>query len=175
VKTLVAGCGNIFLGDDGFGCEVARRLATHPLREDVKVVDFGIRGVHLAYELLNDYDTAILVDATPRGEEPGTITVLEPEVDPSGRASRAQQAEAPLIDAHGMAPHDVLELLAALGGSVRRMLVVGCEPAEVTEHIGLSEPVTAAVDTAVKVIADLVTAPEGQAPTPHDQTKEELT
>ena len=149
-KTLVAGCGNIFLGDDGFGVEVARRLSTRPLPEGVKVTDFGIRGVHLAFELLEGYDTAILVDATPRGETPGTITVLEPEVD----------GAAMLIDAHGLAPHQVLELLSSLGSTVRRFLVVGCEPAEISERMGLSPPVSAAVDEAMRVIEALVTDDE---------------
>jgi hydrogenase maturation protease len=177
-RTLVAGCGNIFLGDDGFGVEVARRLAESPMPEGIKVADFGIRGVHLAYELLDGYDTAILVDATPRGEAPGTITVLEPEVDSQGRVARARDAQAPLIDAHGMAPHEVLELLAALGGTVGRLLVVGCEPAEVTEHMGLSAPVSAAVDDAVRVIRELVadgSAEEDRSRTPHDDTKGEWT
>ena len=149
-KTLVAGCGNIFLGDDGFGVEVARRLATRPLPEGVKVTDFGIRGVHLAFELLEGYDTAILVDATPRGETPGTITVMEPDVD----------GAAMLIDAHGLAPHQVLELLSSLGSTVRRFLVVGCEPAEISERMGLSPPVSAAVDEAMRVIEALVTDDE---------------
>ena len=149
-KTLVAGCGNIFLGDDGFGVEVARRLSTRPLPEGVKVTDFGIRGVHLAFELLDGYDTAILVDATPRGETPGTITVMEPDVD----------GAAMLIDAHGLAPHQVLELLSSLGSTVRRFLVVGCEPAEISERMGLSPPVSAAVDEAMRVIEALVTDDE---------------
>ncbi|MGH8930896.1 MAG: hydrogenase maturation protease [Egibacteraceae bacterium] len=154
-KTLVAGCGNIFLGDDAFGVEVAQRLAAEELPDGVKVTDFGIRGVHLAYELLDGYETAILVDATPRGEPPGTVYLIEPEVG-DGRAVRAEQAEAPLIDAHGMAPHEVLELLASLGGSVEQLLVVGCEPADVSERMGLSEPVEAAVPQALELIRELL-------------------
>jgi hydrogenase maturation protease len=155
-KTLVAGCGNIFLGDDAFGVEVARRLATEELPEGVRVTDFGIRGVHLAYELLNGYDTAILVDATPRGEPPGTVYLIEPEVEGESRATLAEQAEAPLIDAHGMAPHEVLDLLSSLGSSVEQLLVVGCEPAEVTERMGLSTTVEAAVPQALQLIRELV-------------------
>ncbi len=155
-KTLVAGCGNIFLGDDAFGVEVAQRLATEDLPEGVKVTDFGIRGVHLAYELLDGYDTAILVDATPRGEPPGTVYLIEPELGEEIRAARAREAEAPLLDAHGMAPHEVLDLLSSLGGSVDQVLVVGCEPAEVCERMGLSEPVMAAVPQAIALIRELL-------------------
>jgi hydrogenase maturation protease len=148
-RVLVAGVGNIFLGDDGFGVEVARRLAGEQLPEDVRVADFGIRGVHLAYELLDGYDTAILVDAAPRGGQPGTVYVIEPEpgAPPDG---------APLMDAHGMEPDAVLGLLEVLGGSPVRVLVVGCEPAEVTERIGLSEPVAGAVEEAVGVVRELL-------------------
>jgi hydrogenase maturation protease len=164
-KTLVAGCGNIFLGDDAFGSEVARRLAAEELPEGVKVADFGIRGVHLAYELLDGYNTAILVDATPRGEPPGTVYLIEPEVDGGDRAARAEQAETPLIDAHGMAPHEVLDLLSSLGGSVEHVLVVGCEPAEVRERMGLSEVVEAAIPQAMQLIRELVQDTAGERDT----------
>ncbi|MGH8905317.1 MAG: hydrogenase maturation protease [Egibacteraceae bacterium] len=155
-KTLVAGCGNIFLGDDAFGVEVARRLAKEEMPEGVKVADFGIRGVHLAYELLDGYDTAIIVDATPRGEPPGTVYLIEPEAEGGVRAAMAEQAQAPLIDAHGMAPHEVLDLLSSLGGSVEQLFVVGCEPAEVAERMGLSESVEAAVPHAMQLIHELL-------------------
>jgi hydrogenase maturation protease len=148
-RVLVAGVGNIFLGDDGFGVEVARRLASEELPGWARVADFGIRGVHLAYELLDGYDTAILVDAAPRGEAPGTVYVIEPE----RHADR--DPEAPLVDAHGMEPRAVLDLLDVLGGEAR-VLVVGCEPAEVTERIGLSPPVARAVDDAVEVVRELL-------------------
>jgi hydrogenase maturation protease len=144
----VAGIGNIFLGDDGFGSEVARRLASRPLGAGTRVVDYGIRGVHLAYELLDGCDTLILVDALARGEPPGTLFVLEP--DSAGAGSGAP------MDPHGMHPQAVLDLVAELGGSVRRVLVVGCEPAQVEEGIGLSEPVAAAVDAAVELVQELV-------------------
>ncbi len=147
-RLLVAGVGNIFLGDDGFGCEVARRLAGQPCPAGVRVADFGIRGLHLAYELLDDYATAILVDAAPRGGAPGTLYVIEPEPFSGG-------AGAPL-DAHGFDPVAVLAMVTALGGQVGRVLVVGCEPATVEEGIGLSPPVAAAVDEAVRVVRDLV-------------------
>lgn len=150
-RVLVAGVGNIFLSDDGFGSEVARRLATEPFPEGVRVVDSGIRGLHLAYELLDGYDTAILIDAAPRGGAPGTVYVIEPDLQPGDGP-----AEGSLLDAHGMEPVAVLSLLATLGGSVRRVFVVGCEPATVEEGIGLSEPVARAVAEAAGVVRELV-------------------
>lgn len=147
MRTLVAGIGNIFNGDDGFGVEVARRLARRPMPPGVHVEDYGIRGVHLAYELLDGYDLLVLVDAMPRGEAPGTVFVLEPEVD---------AAAAPPLDAHCMDPQAVLGMVSGLGGGVGRVLVVGCEPAEVGDGIGLSQPVAAAVETATRVVEVLV-------------------
>ena len=152
---LVAGIGNIFQSDDGFGSEVARHLlAGPPLPEGARVVDFGIRGVHLAYELLDGYDAAILVDATARGGEPGTIYVIEPDVD--AIESETGLAEAGIVDAHGMDPASVLALVRSLGGHMDRLLVVGCEPADVEDGMGLSEPVAGAVEEACRVVRDLV-------------------
>lgn len=148
-RVLVAGVGNVFLGDDGFGVEVARRLRAAELPEGVRVADFGIRGVHLAYELLDGYQTAILVDATPRGGEPGTVYVIEPE-RPTGASGHT------LLDAHGMEPDAVLSMLEVLGGSDAKVLIVGCEPADVQERIGLSPRVAGAVDQAVAVVRELV-------------------
>jgi hydrogenase maturation protease len=154
-SVLVAGVGNVFLGDDGFGVEVARRLAGEPLPGWVRVADFGIRGVHLAYELLEGYETAILVDASPRGEAPGTVYVIEPELD--GQPGPAfPDAPGALVDGHGMEPDAVFALLKALGGDIPRLLVVGCEPAQVTERMGLSPPVAGAVDQAVAVVRELI-------------------
>jgi len=147
-RTLVAGIGNIFFSDDGFGVEVVRRLAERSVPEHVRVEDIGIRGVHLAYELLDGYDILILVDALPRGEEPGTLTVLEPD--------RAELTGLPM-DAHTMDPGTVLATLDRLGGTVGRILVVGCEPLEVDEGLGLSEPVAAAIDAAADLVLELVT------------------
>ena len=157
MSTLVAGLGNIFFGDDAFGSEVARRMLTssEPLPDGVKVQDYGIRGIHLAYELLDGYDTAILVDATAQGGEPGTVYVIEPDIDVL--ESESGLSEAGIADAHGMDPVSVLTLLRSLGGSVGRLYVVGCEPAETGECMGLSPAVAAAVDEAVRVIRDLVT------------------
>ena len=154
-RVLVAGVGNVFLGDDGFGVEVARRLADEALPGWVRVGDFGIRGVHLAYELLEGYEAAILVDAAPRGEAPGTVYVIEPDLD--GEPDPAVAAGAGvLVDAHGMEPDAVFALLKALGGDIPRLLVVGCEPAEVSERMGLSPPVAGAVDQAVTVVRELI-------------------
>ena len=147
-KVLVAGVGNIFLGDDGFGSEVARRLAGEPFPATVRVEDFGIRGVHLAYELLEGYDTAIIVDATQRGGAPGTIYVIEPDPD--------DPPEPTPLDGHSLAPGEVLARLSALGGEVGQVLVVGCEPETVDERMGLSPPVAGAVDEAVRVVRRLV-------------------
>jgi hydrogenase maturation protease len=157
-RTLVAGVGNIFLGDDGFGVEVARRLAGESLPAGVRVADYGISGLHLAYDLADGFETAILIDAAPRGGEPGTVTVLE--VEPQHRRELAAAGALPqsqLLDGHGMQPDVVLGMLDLLGGEAGRVLVVGCEPASVDYGIGLSPPVAAAVDTAVRTVLDLVT------------------
>jgi hydrogenase maturation protease len=150
-RVLVAGVGNVFLGDDGFGVEVARRLAGERLPDAVRVADFGIRGVHLAYELLDGYHTAILVDAVPRGGEPGTVYVIEPDMATAGR-----EGDHTLLDAHGMEPEAVLSMLRTLGGSDVKVLIVGCEPADVDERIGLSERVAGSVEHAVAVVRELV-------------------
>lgn len=152
-RMLIAGVGNIFLGDDGFGAEVARRLAAVDLPDWVRVADYGISGMHLAYDLAEGYETTILVDASPRGGEPGTVYVLE--VDAGGPP---QAAERPLLDAHGMQPDVVFGMLDLLGADAGRVLVVGCEPAGTDEGIGLSAPVAAAVDEAVRIVLDLVRA-----------------
>jgi hydrogenase maturation protease len=121
-RMLVAGVGNIFLGDDGFGVEVAKRLAAAALPGWVRVADFGIRGLHLAYELLDHgYETTILVDATPRGGEPRTVYLIEPDLD----AHSTEGHSSP--DAHAMTPAAVFALLRAIGGPPGRVLIVGCE------------------------------------------------
>jgi hydrogenase maturation protease len=149
-RILVAGVGNIFLGDDGFGVEVARRLAAEALPPGARVRDFGIRGIHLAYQVLDGIDTLILVDALARGEPPGTLYVFEPDV------SGPEPAEATFLDAHGLDPASVLAMVRLLGGSLGRTIVVGCEPAEIVERIGLSAPVELAVDEAVQLVRRLV-------------------
>jgi len=166
-RTLVACLGNIFLSDDGFGVEVARRLARFELPEGVRVTDYGIRGMHLAYDLAEGFDSTILVDATQRGGEPGTVYLIEPEAaadgagpDPDGDTA-AMMARMSLLNAHGMQPDLVLTLAGTLGADAGKVVVVGCEPASLAEGIGLSAPVTAAVDDAVRMVTKLVTA--GQA------------
>lgn len=149
-KVLVAGVGNLFLSDDGFGCEVVRRLVApdqEPLPDGVRVVDYGIRGMHLAYDLLDGYDALVLVDAIPRGTAPGDITVLEVRPDDIGTGD---------LDAHGMDPVAVLASLGSLGGTLPPTFVVGCRPATVDEGIGLSEPVSAAVPHAVGAVSRLL-------------------
>jgi len=154
-RILVAGLGNIFLGDDGFGVEAARRLGAMPLPDHVKVSDVGIRSLHLAYEMLEDYNTTILVDTVSRGEPPGTVYVIEHEPEAN------LEPATPSVDAHGMGPDAVLALLRTLGGTPANVLIVGCEPAEIEERIGLSETVLGAVDEAVEVILELI-AHEGR-------------
>jgi hydrogenase maturation protease len=153
-RVLLAGIGNIFLGDDGFGVEVATRLGRQAVPGGVQVADYGIRGVHLAYELLDGYDTLVLVDAVPMGETPGTLAVIEPE---AAAAPAGGDDVAPVIDAHSMSPGVVLGMLAGLGGSVERVVVVGCEPATLDEGIGLSPAVAAAVEPAVELCRGLLT------------------
>ncbi|MEU4117080.1 hydrogenase maturation protease [Kitasatospora sp. NPDC028055] len=149
---LVAGVGNIFLGDDGFGVETVRRLAGVGLPDGVEAVDVGVRGVDLAYRLLDGYRTAVLVDATCRGGPPGTLYLIEAAAEP---------LEVPALDGHRMGPDAVLGLLATLAAGTGaeppgRVLVVGCEPASLEEGIGLSEPVAAAVDGAVRMVLEAV-------------------
>lgn len=164
-QLLIAGVGNIFLADDGFGVEVVRRLASIPLPDWVDLADYGIRGMHLAYDLADRYDSAILVDAMPRGGAPGTLYVIEPDrasiPEPAARPGRAAEIAAMLaggqvLDAHGMQPDVVLRMLVTLGAGDRQILVVGCEPQRLCYGMGLSTPVAAAVDDAVRVILDLV-------------------
>jgi hydrogenase maturation protease len=149
MTVLVAGVGNVFLGDDGFGVEVVNRLARRPLPPDVRIMDVGIRGLHLAYELLSGVDRLILVDAAQRGEPPGTVSVLR-VVAPE------RPGPMPLMDAHDMNPDTVLALVHALGGDLDEILVVTCEPAEVAENLGLSEVVKAGVEPAVAAVERLL-------------------
>jgi hydrogenase maturation protease len=148
-KTLVAGVGNVFQRDDAFGVEVIRLLEGRPRPPGVKVADFGIRGVHLVYELLDGCDLFVLVDAAQRGCAPGTVTVLEvePEHLPSPNG---------VMDAHGLAPDQVFAMLAALGGRPGRSLVVVCEPADVSTGMGLSDQVQEALPAAVRAVEEIL-------------------
>lgn len=153
---LVAGVGNIFLRDDGFGPEVARRLALDatPAIPDLRAVDYGTRGMHLAYDLLAGVDLLVLIDTVPpdprTGTAPGSLRVLQvrPE-DLDGNAS---------LDPHGMEPTAVLGRLRSLGGELPLTFVLGCVPSDLTEGIGLSPPVAAAVPDAVAAVRDLITS-----------------
>ena len=156
---LIACIGNIFLGDDAFGVEVARRLSQRVLPEGVRVVDFGIRGIDLTYALLDPYETVILVDATPRGGPPGTLYVIEPELDRSGEADVV--AGVPLMELHALDPARVLHLARSLGGPVKRVLLVGCEPTPPPPNddfpMEMSGSVQRAVEEAVPLIESLLT------------------
>jgi hydrogenase maturation protease len=153
-RVLVAGIGNVFLGDDGWGVALAGRLATRALPRGVEVADFGIRGMDLAYAMQDGYDAVVLLDATPRGQVPGTLYVIEPELDGIEMT----------VDAHGMDPVKVLALARTLGAqTLPRTLVVGCEPrtrmsAEDERIVAeLTEPVRASLERAVMLVEDLLT------------------
>ncbi len=154
-RILVAGVGNVFLRDDAFGVEVIRLLAERPEPPGVQIRDYGIRGVHLVYELLDGYDLFVLVDAAPRGEAPGTVSVLEVEL-PSPEAQ-------PVIDAHSLTPDAIFGLLSSLGGHSGRNLVVACEPAEVDAGMGLSDPVREALPHAVRAVEEILAQATGPA------------
>lgn len=145
-RILVAGVGNVFLSDDGFGVEVIRALTHAPLPETVEVTDYGIRGLHLAYRLLDPPELLIFVDALSRGGAPGTLYLLEPELDGMPQAT---------ADAHGMDPATVFALVGTLGGTMPRVRIVGCEPAELGEGMGLSPVVSAAIPGAARRIQAL--------------------
>jgi len=152
-RILVAGIGNIFFGDDAFGVEVARRLLQQQWPSEVRVADFGIRNYDLAYAMLDGYETTILVDATQRGNPPGTLYLIEPDLD------GLDGAAVPMMEAHSMNPVAVLHLVKSLGGQPGQLYLVGCEP-EVLEtedgFIGLSPVVQAAVPEAVEMVKSLV-------------------
>jgi hydrogenase maturation protease len=152
-RVLVAGIGNIFLGDDGFGVEVAKRLAAHELPSGVRVVDFGIRRLDLAYALQDGYETTILVDAYPHGQAPGTVSLVEPDL------SGLDEPQPSVVEAHGMDPLNVLRMASAMNGGLKKILLVGCEPASFGGDegcMGLTETVGAAVDEAVKLVVSVV-------------------
>lgn len=151
-RVLVAGIGNIFLGDDGFGVEVAQRLARRGVPDGVRVMDAGIRGFDLAFALVGGYDAAVLVDVTRRGGAAGTLYVIEPD--------RPAAMDAAVIDTHGMDPVKVLALTGSIGHAPERLYLVGCEPAtfgaDDDAASGLSPAVAAAVEPAVALVEELV-------------------
>jgi hydrogenase maturation protease len=159
MRVLVAGIGNIFLGDDGFGVEVVQRLRGRPLGDDVDVADFGIRGVHLAYELADGrYDAVVIVDAVARGGEPGTLYAIEADVGAPAPAGGLT------ADAHSLTPDAVLAWLRHVGARPGRVVVLGCEPAAIDESMGLSGPVSDSIERAIEMIRDLVSQMREAAP-----------
>ena len=154
-RILIACVGNIFLGDDAFGVEVAQRLSREPMPDGVAVTDFGIRSYDLAYALMQPWDLVILVDAVSRGERPGTVFAVEPDI-----SALSEQGANTAFDAHTMNPVSVIQMVTALGGHCPRMIVVGCEPASVDAaddgQFGLSELVRAAMDEAIQLIRETV-------------------
>ncbi|HEX4379414.1 MAG TPA: hydrogenase maturation protease [Candidatus Acidoferrum sp.] len=157
---LIAGIGNIFLADDGFGVEVASRLANRSFPAGVRVADFGIRGFDLAYALMEGYETTILVDAYPGDAdgqgEPGTLFVVEPDL----QELNSMGAQHGFIEPHAMNPLNVLRMAINMGGELKRVLLVGCVPETLGPEegqMGLSERITVAVDHAVTLIESLVT------------------
>lgn len=147
-RVLVAGIGNVFFNDDGFGVEVARRLSRRELPPRTVVADYGIRGVHLAYELLATPSLLVLVDAVARGSAPGTLYVIDPELESGGPTA------AP--DGHAMDPRAVFSALRDLGGIMPRTRIVGCEPADIGEGMTLSAPVERAIEPAIGMIQQLI-------------------
>ena len=151
-RILIAGIGNIFLGDDAFGVEAAHELMKREWPEEVRVVDFGIRAYDLAYAIADGYDAVILVDAAPRGQAPGTIYLIEPDLNGLEKADF-------VVNGHSLDPVTVLQMAVSLDGQIGRLYVVGCEPAvlECEEgQMGLSTSVAAAVSQAVEMIQSLV-------------------
>jgi hydrogenase maturation protease len=152
---LVAGIGNIFNGDDAFGVEVAQRLMRRPQPHGVKIVDFGIRGLDLTYALLDGFSAAILIDAAARGERPGTVTIVEPKIQTQGDL----QPEDLIVSGHDLDPAKVLQVVSALGGGCRRIVLVACEPLDLGGEdgaMGLSPAVAAAIEPAVATVERLI-------------------
>jgi hydrogenase maturation protease len=152
---LIAGIGNIFLGDDAFGVEVVQRLASRKFPGRVRAVDFGIRGFDLAYALLDGADVTILIDACPRGGKPGSLYVIEPDLNELDAPGAAQAS----VDAHSMNPLNVIRMAKSMGGDLKQILLVGCEPVTLGPEegqMGLSEPVAAVVEEAARLVESLV-------------------
>ena len=154
VSILIAGIGNIFLGDDAFGCEVIKELSRRSWPENVRLVDFGIRGFDLAYAMLEEHDLTIFVDAAPRGNAPGTLYTIEPDL------SELESFEGDVaLETHGMNPMKVLQMVKSMGGQFKKVLLVACEPETFGPEeglLGLSAVVQAAVPEAAKMVESLV-------------------
>jgi len=155
-RVLIAGIGNIFMGDDGFGCEVARRLASCDLPGDVELIDFGIRGIDLGYALQDGYEVVILIDAMQRGNAPGTVSLIDPDPAVAGPDG---DTDAEAFSVHGMDPATVLRYVVTLGDRRPRLMLVACEPETLgglEGFIGLSETVSAALVSAVRMVEELI-------------------
>jgi hydrogenase maturation protease len=152
-QILVAGVGNAWLQDDAFGGECARRLEARGVPAGVTVMDFGTGGLDLAYELMRGYDALVLLDASRQGGEPGTLYVIEPDME----EYTGEIADGDVIDPHGMDPGTMLRFVGAIGGFSGKVVVIGCEPGEVDEvGLGLTPPVAAAVDRALELVTRTV-------------------
>jgi hydrogenase maturation protease len=166
MRCLIAGLGNIFESDDGFGCSVAAALDGAALPAGTEVHDFGIRGVHLAYQLLEPYDLVVIVDAVSRGGAPGTLYVIEHAVDLERPAAGD---DVPLLDAHDMAPDEVLALVPMLGGRLGGVVVVACEPQTLAPGLGLSAPVAGSVERAAELVIEIARDSDVRARVPADE------
>lgn len=152
-QILVAGVGNAWMQDDGFGSEAARRLERRELPSGVTVMDFGSGGLDLAYEIMRGYHALVLLDVSRQGGEPGTLYVIEP--DPEDYSRPIEDGE--VISPHGMDPQTVLRFVKSLGAWPGRVVVIACEPAEVEEMgLGLTDAVRGAVDAAVELVHSTV-------------------
>jgi hydrogenase maturation protease len=150
---MIAGVGNIFMKDDGFGSEVIKKILHKAFPEGVEIKDFGTGGLKLAYDLMKGYDGLILLDASARGEQPGTLYVIEPaENDIDGNLENGT-----IIDPHGSDPATVLKFVKSIGAWPAKVLIVACEPQNVDDfEIGLSEPVNAAIDKAIELVEEII-------------------
>jgi hydrogenase maturation protease len=151
-RILIAGIGNIFFGDDAFGCEVARELSRRSLPDGVTVLDYGIRSYDLAYAILDGYESTILVDAVSRGHSPGTLFLIEPDLENLGAADE-------ISNGHSLNPASVLQMVCSMGGQPRGIYLVGCEPSILDSEdgaMGLSESVQEAVPRAIEMIEVLL-------------------
>ena len=155
-RILIAGIGNIFRGDDAFGVELAKQLSMRDWPDGVTLTDFGIRGIDLGYALLTNYDAVILLDATQQGGQPGTLYIMQPDAD----QFVSQDSQDLLVETHGMIPDKVLRWAKAMGARLPDVRLVGCEPARLGSQddmmMGLSEPVQAAIDEAVRIVEQIV-------------------
>jgi hydrogenase maturation protease len=157
-RILVAGIGNIFLGDDGFGSQVVRSAEISHDDPSVRVIDYGISGMHLAYDLLEEWDTLVLVDAVPNRGNPGTLHVFQADCEEDPAADHEPGSSTPGLDGHSMDPAAVFAGLRALGGNPPYTVIVGCEAGSVEEGIGLTEPVAKAVPRAARAVEEIVAA-----------------